>query len=66
MALIWHMVKGRHACVLKRCNFIALQALKQELYYGYFILLLNYRAISYTSAKQSEAHMLMGASKITL
>ena len=44
----------------KGCNFIAPQALIQQLYYQYFILLLNYRAIFDTSAQRSDAHVLKG------
>ena len=46
----------------KGCNFIAPQALIQQLYYYYFILLgtYNYRAIFDTSAERSEAHVLKG------
>ena len=54
---------GKKVCMLKGCNFIAPQALIQQLYYQYFILLLNYRAIFDTSAKWSEAHMLKGCIK---
>ena len=56
-------VKQSEAHVLMGCNVIASQALIQQLYYLYFILLLNYRAIFNTSAEQSEAHVLEGCIK---
>ena len=45
--------------ILKRCNFIPPQAFIQQLYYKYFILLLDKRTIFDASADRSEAHMLM-------
>ena len=39
------------ACMPKGCNFIALEALIPQLYYYFFILLLNYRAIFDTHAE---------------
>ena len=44
--------------MLKGCNLIASLALIQQLYYQYFTLLPNYRAIFDTSSERSEAHVL--------
>ena len=49
--------------MLKGCNFIAPQELIQQLYYKYFILLLNYKEIVDRSAERSETHMLKGCIK---
>ena len=58
--------KQSAACVPKTCNFIVPQALIQQLYYLYFIFLLSYRAIFYTSDEQSETHVQKECIKIAL
>ena len=63
IAPLWHKCQAKRGTRAKGCHFIAPLALIQQLYYQYFILLLNHIAILGTIAEKSEAYMLKGCIK---